>query len=91
MKFSSNFENKLFLWMKIMIWHTFQKPNMKFPDFSLTFAPFQNFPDIISNSLTIPWPWKNKIFPDFSLTCGNPVIYIYINNQRKTYLNIPVV
>ena len=57
--------------MKI-IWHTFQNPNMEFPDISLTFAPFQNFPDIFSNSLTIPWPWKNKIFPDFSLTCGNP-------------------
>ena len=24
-------------------------------------------------SLTFPWPWKNKFFPDFSLTRGNPV------------------
>ena len=72
-KFSLHFDKKLLLWMKIMIPHTFQNPNMKFPDFSLTLTPFQNFPDIISNSLTIPWPWKNKFFPDFSLTCGNPV------------------
>ena len=71
-KFSLHFENKLPLQMKIMIWHIFQNPNMKFPDFSLTLAPFQNFPDIISNSLTIPLPWKNTIFPDFSLTHDNP-------------------
>ena len=87
MKFSSNFENKLFLWMKIMIWHTFQKPKMKFPDFSLTFAPFQNFPDIISNTLTIPWPWKNKIFPDFFLTRGNPdpliLVIIYAKHGKN--------
>ena len=62
-KSSLHFEKKVLLWMKIMIWHTFQNPNMEFPDISLTFAPFQNFPDIISNSLTIPWPWKNKNFP----------------------------
>ena len=71
-KSSLHFEKKVFLWMKIVIWHTCKNPNMEFPDISLTFAPFQNFPDIISNSLTIPWPWKNKMFPDFSLTCGNP-------------------
>ena len=71
-KSSLHFEKKVLLWMKIMIWHTFQNPNMEFPDIFLTFAPFQNFPDIISNSLPIALPWKNKIFPDFSLTCGNP-------------------
>ena len=52
---------------------------MKFPDISLTFAPFQNFPDIFPNSLTIPWPWKNKFFPDFSLTCGNHVMDIWFH------------
>ena len=44
---------------------------MKSPDISLTFVPFRNFPDIFfkfpDNSLTL----KN-IFPDFSLTRGNP-------------------
>ena len=67
---SLHFEKKVLLWMKIMIWHTFQNPNMEFPDISLTFAPFQNFPEIISNSLTIPWPWKNKIFPDVWQPCN---------------------
>ena len=78
-KFSLQFENQVVLWMKIITWHTFQNPYMKFPDISLTFAPFQNFPDILSNSLTIPWPWKNKFFPDFSLTRGNPDLSV------KTY------
>ena len=45
---------------------------MKFPDIFLTLDPLQNFPDIFSNSLTIPWPRKNLFFPYFSLTCGNP-------------------
>ena len=58
--------------MKIMAEYTFQNPYMKFPDISLTFAPFQDFPDIFSNSLTIPWPWKNIFFPDFFQTRGNP-------------------
>ena len=48
---------------------------MKFPDISLTFAPFQNFPDIFfkfpDNSLTL----KKYFFPDFSLMRGNPVRY----------------
>ena len=65
--------------MNIMIQHTFQNPNMKFPDISLTFAPFQNFPDIRSDSLTIPWPWKNIFFPDFSLMRGNPAITGSVN------------
>ena len=71
-KFSLQFENQVILLMKIITWHTFQNPHMKFPDISLTFAPFQNFPDIFfkfpDNSLTL----KN-IFPDFSLTRDNPV------------------
>ena len=29
------------------------------------------FPDSKWNSLTFPWPWKNFIFPDHFLTCGN--------------------
>ena len=29
------------------------------------------------NSLTFPWPWKIKIFPDYSLTAGNPVLCMY--------------
>ena len=45
----------------------------KFPDYSLTFLHSKIFPDFSQNSLTFPWPWKIKIFPDFSLTAGNPV------------------
>ena len=60
--------------MKIMLQHTFQNANMKFPDISLTFAPFQNFPDIWSNSLTSPWPWKNN-----SLTFPWRVATLYIH------------
>ena len=84
-KFNFKFENQVVLWMKIITWHTFQNPNMKFPDISLTFAPFQNFPDIFSNSLTIPCPWKNKFFPDFSLTCGNPA---WVNQVVELRTNI---
>ena len=80
--------NKLLLWIKIMICHTFQNPNMKFHDFSLALTPFQNFPGIISNSLTIPWPWKNIFFPDFSLTRGNPArkSSVIVNHQFLPFL-----
>ena len=80
-----NLRTRWFLWMKIKTWHTFQNPHMKFPDISLTFAPFQNFPDIFSNSLTIPWPWKNIFFPDFSLTRGNPEAIAWSNDSLTTY------
>ena len=82
-KFNLQFENQvIFQWI---LWYNilFKIPTWN----SLTFAPFQNFPDICSNSLTIPWPWKNKFFPDFSLTRGNPVmkyIYIYILQLKST-------
>ena len=46
----------------------------KFPDYSLTFLHSKIFPDFSQNSLTFPWPWKMKFFPDFSLTAGNPVM-----------------
>ena len=45
----------------------------KFPDFMSN----SKFTDQFQNSLTFPWPWRNKIFPDFSLTCVNPVIYVW--------------
>ncbi len=44
---------------------------VKFPDqnwFSLTFSKLLTFADFLQNSLTLPWPWKNFLFPDFPLT-----------------------
>ena len=69
--------------MKIMTWYTFQNPYMKFPDISLTFAPFQNFPDIFSNSLTIPWPWKNKFFPTFPWRVATLVVNCWQEHSHK--------
>ena len=59
-KFSLQFENQVILWMKIITWHTFQNPHMKFPDISLTFAPFQNFFKFPDNSVTLKktFPWR---------------------------------
>ena len=69
--------------MKIMTWYTFQNPYMKFPDISLTFAPFQNFPDIFSNSLTIPWPWKNKFFRTFPWRVATLVVNCWQEHSHK--------
>ena len=40
-----------------------------FPDF------FQRLPDSKWNSMTFPWPWRNFIFPDHLLICGNHDCY----------------
>ena len=57
----------------------------KFPDFSLTFLHSKIFPDFSQNSLTFPWPWKIKFFPDFSLTAGNPADAPYLLMLTTTF------
>ena len=92
-KLSLQFDNQMISWIKIITWHTFQNPYMKFPDISLTFAPFQNFPDIFSNSLTIPWPWKNIFFPDVWQPCDSLLYQAFVTSSRKfnilKKLNLP--
>ena len=63
----------------------FSKSLQKFPDISLAFAPFQNFPDIFQ----IPWkfPYLEKIF---SLTRGIPVHVALPGDYRLLFDAMPV-